>query len=126
MTPAATLARSLNPNAVIGEEAGRVIAIEDVKDPDGRIYRLEYHATPDGRRAIAWCRFNPWSSGGTPNAGTDYFVSHVAPDGFLCLGNPCERDLAKSPFGLDFTIRRARFWCTGFSVLKDTGTLHHP
>ena len=121
MSPAETQALGLNPNAVTGEENGHVVVIEDVVDPDGRVYRLEYHATPDGRRAIAWCRFNPWATQGPPGVGTDYFVSHVAPDGFLCLGNPCERDLAKSPFGLDFAIRRARFWCTGFSVFMESG-----
>jgi hypothetical protein len=126
MSPAETLVRSLNPNAVIGEENGRVVSIEDVKDPDGRIYRIEYHASPDGRRAIAWCRFNPWGSGGTSAAGTNYFVSHVAPDGFLCLGNHSERELANSPFDLEFTIKRARYWCTAFSVFMESGTFPNP
>ena len=122
MSLAETLALQLNPRALTGEESGHIVVIEDVIDPDGRVYRLEYHATPDAKRAIAWCRSNPWSPQGPVGAGTDYLVSHIAPDGFVCLGNPCERALAKSPYGLDFAIRRARFWCTGFSAFMESGT----
>ena len=126
MNAAEQVLKGLNPNALIGAEEGQVVAIEDVADPDGRMYRLEYRATPDGRRAVAWCLHNPWSAGGTPNAGQGYVEAHVGEDGFLCLGNGSERALARSPFNLDYAVKRARFWCTAFSVFMETGTFPTP
>ncbi len=117
---------TLNPNAVVSREGSVVVAVEDWSDPDGRMYRLEYRSTSSGHKAIAWCLYNPWGVEGEPSAGADYFVAHVAPDGFLCLGVGSERRLDKSPFGLDYAVRRARYWCTAFSVFRETGEFPEP
>ena len=122
MTTAELIMRRFNPNGLIGEdERGRVCLIEDcVDDPsDGRIYRIEIVATPDGRHALAYCRYNPW---GALNGGEEYQTGHVDSSGFLCLG-PDHRgkDVESSPYELSFVIKRARYWCTAFSVLKETG-----
>ena len=122
MTTAELLMRQFNRNGLIGEnEAGHVCLIEDVIDDpgDGRVYRIEIESTPDGRHAIAFCRFNPW---GDINGGEEYQTGHVDSNGFLCLG-PDHRgkDVESSPYELGFVIKRARYWCTGFSVLKETG-----
>lgn len=126
MNDAARRMRALNPHAAVGSEDNYVVVVEDHSDPDGRMYRLEYRSTPDGRRAIAYCLYNPWGLGGEPSAGEDYFEAHVADDGFLCLGNGSERQLARSPFDLEYTVRRARFWCTAFSVFAETGEFPDP
>lgn len=126
MSQALTIMRQFNPHAITAEEDGYLVMIEDVSDPDGRLYRLEYRATPDGRKAIAFCLHNPWSVGGPPNGGEEYAVGHVAADGFLCLGTASVKKLDDSPYYLEFTIRRARYWCTGFSVLKETGEFPNP
>jgi hypothetical protein len=118
--------RKLNPRALVTREHDYVVVVEDHSDPDGRPYRLEYRVTPDCSRAIAYCLYNPWGDEGDPSAGEDYFVAHVDSDGFLCLGHGSERQLGRSPFGLDYAVRRARFWCTGFSVFQETGTFPNP
>lgn len=120
MTRAEQIMRSFNRNGLIcPDDDGAVAMIEDVTDPDGRLFRMEYRSTPDGKRAIALCRHNPW---GTVNGGESYANGHVDDNGFLCLGSRHSgQDLDDSPYDLDHVIRRARFWCTGFSVLKETG-----
>jgi hypothetical protein len=121
MSYAESIMRRYNRNGLIGEEDSYAVMIEDHSDPDGRMYRLEYRSTSDGRKAIAYCIFNPWGGGGDPNAGEDYPTGHVAEDGFICLGGEAVHDLESSPYDLDYTIRRARYWCTAFSVLKENG-----
>lgn len=120
-TTAEGLMRASNPSALIAEDGANVVMIEDVTDPDQRMYRLEYRATPDGRRAIAYCLFNPWGGVGNPSAGSVYEVSHVGADGLICVGVGTTHDLANSPFSLAFVLARARFWCTAFSVFRETG-----
>lgn len=120
VTAARTIA-SLNPNALIAFEEGKVVVIEDHTDPDGRMFRLEYRSTTDGQHAIAFCLHNPWDTTGRRNAGEAYSVGHVAEDGFLCLGTHSTRSLHCSPYDLQRVILRSRYWCTGFSVLKETG-----
>ena len=110
----------------MGEEDGHLVMIEDVTDPDGRMYRLEYRASHDGLRAVAYCLYNPWGGPGNPNAGEDYLVGHARDDGFLCVGKESVDKLDESPYDLDHVIQRARYWCTAFSVLKETGVFPHP
>lgn len=110
-----------NNNALIGkDEDGAVSMIEDWTDPDGRMYRMEYRSTEDGNHTLAYCRYNPWGNG--PNSGVSYATGHVASDGLLCLGSEHGTDFRTSPYDLATVISRARYWCTGFSVLKETGT----
>ena len=123
MTIAESIMRQANPHAMVGNDENTVVMIEDHTDPDGRIYRLEYQSTRDGRHAIAWCRYNPW---GSPNAGEEYEVGHVANDGFICVGQESVRSVSESPYRLSYVIERARYWCTGFSVLQESGTFPHP
>lgn len=125
MTRAEIIMQRLNPNGLIGtDQDGAVCLIEDVIDPDGRIYRMEIRSTPDGRRAAAYCRHNPW---GALNGSTSYGVGHVAEDGFLCLGSGISgHGYTESPFTLEIAIARARYWTTAFSVLKETGTFPQP
>lgn len=121
MTNAEEIMLQENPNALVGiDDDGEVVMIEDVTDADGRMYRLEYRSTPDGEQAVAFCRYNPW---GDVNGGEAYVTGHVAENGFLCLGTDHDgQDVKSSPYNIAFIIRRARYWCTGFSVLKETGT----
>jgi len=121
MTQAEEIMRRYNRNALIGtDDDDAICMIEDWADPDGRIYRMEYRSTPDGQHAVGFCRYTPW--GATPNAGEAYVKGHVAEDGFLCLGGAHPgHDYGNSPYALDFVIPRARFWCTAFSVLKESG-----
>lgn len=125
MTEAERIILSRNPNACVGlDDDGLVSGIEDITDPDQRLYRVEYRATPDGRHAIAFCRHNPW---GRPNGGESYESGHVAANGFLCLGTEHEnQEVESSPYPLDWVIGRVRYWCTGFSVLKETGEFPQP
>lgn len=126
MSQADEIMRRLNPNALAGRDESDVLCfIEDVRDPDGRIYRMEYQSTDDGNHAFAFCRYNPW--GGVNGGETDYFRSHVRTDGFICLGPGIHvGNLADSPFTLEVAVRRSRYWCTAFSVLKETGSFPNP
>ncbi len=112
-----------NSNALIGQEGDALVMIEDVADPDGRLYRMEYQSTPDGRHAIAYCRYNPW---GTPNGGEPATVGHCFDNGLLCIGSGHAASPQQSHYDLNSIIQRARYWCTGFSVLKETGTFPQP
>lgn len=115
-----------NPHALVGNEGSHAVMIEDVSDPDGRMYRMEYQSTPDGRHAVAFCRHNPW--GQTPNAGVALGSGHVDSDGLICMGNrhAYSRDPARSGHDLTNVIQRSRFWCTAFSVFKETGSFPQP
>ena len=128
MSPAEEVMRRMNPHGLTGEdEDGAIVMIEDHADPDGRMYRMEYRSSPDGKHTVAYCRYNPWGVKGRPNAGAGYATGHVAEDGFLCLGaKHSGRKIADSPYDVAYAIRRARFWCTAFSVLKETGTFPQP
>ncbi len=120
---AARVMRELNPRAFVAKENGLLVAIEEIDDcpEDARTYKLEYRSTLDGRGAVAFCLSNPWDRENV-QAGTLVSVSHVFSDGLLCLGADHARDPSRSPRSLRDTVLRARFWCTGFSVLEETGS----
>lgn len=119
--------RELNPNAFMAVESGELVVIEDAWDcsDDGRLYRLEYRSTLDGAKAVAFCRSNPWNRRDV-QAGASITQGHVFDDGLLCLGSDHARTTQQSPRSLRDTVLRARFWCTGFSVLKETGSFPNP
>ena len=122
---AAEIMRGLNPNAMIGIEDDHLAIIEDVTDPDGRMYRLEYQTTPDGQHATGFCRFNPW--GGTPNAGESSIDGHVFEDGSICMGREhYGGSVDGSPYDLQTVVQRARYWATAFSVFKESGEFPNP
>ena len=125
MSNSEEIMRSFNHNALIApDEDGRICFIEDVADPDGRLYRIEVQSTQDGSQAIAFCRSNPW---GYLNGGESYDRGHVDENGFLCIG--CEhrgQNLEDSSYDVRYAIQRARYWCTGFTVLKQTGSFPDP
>jgi hypothetical protein len=123
MSAAQRLMKRANRNACVGNENGVDVMIEDVADPDGRLYRVEIQSTPDGNHAIAWCRHNPW---GGVNGGVGYTTGHVDSDGFICVGDQSIRALGESPYDLSYVITRVRYWATGFSVLKETGSFPNP
>ena len=104
-----------NHNALSGTEGNVEEFLEDVKDPDGRWYRVEYRCRADGSDATAWLRYNPWGDQGA----LDYLQSHLSDDGFVCLGAESSRE--NSPYNLAFAVARARFWCTGYSYLRERG-----
>jgi hypothetical protein len=106
--------QQLNPRAIFGREEGKQIIIEDVKDPDGRWYRIEYKCNSDGSSTTARVLYNPWGS--NPYS---WGESHLSPSGEICLGNGAHQN--PSPFTLDFAVRRARFWCMGYSFLREKG-----
>lgn len=123
MSAAYDIMLGTNPNALISMEGSALVMIEDVADPDGRIYRMEYQCTPDGRHATARCLFNPW--GGKTGGEDNPHKSHVFSDGRLCMGDG-RTSLFGSSFGLADVIQRTRYWCTAFSVLKETGRFPQP
>ncbi len=104
----------LNRHALHGSESGHEVFIEDVRDPDGRMYRIEYRCRQDGTGANAWVLHNPW--GHDPY---DYGDSHLSASGFICLGTGASHD--DSPFDLDTAVKRTRLWCTGYSFLREHG-----
>jgi len=106
-------------NALLWTQDGITLIMEDYRDPDGRIYRLEYHCSHDSRHALALCRFNPW--GNTPNAGVPFHIGHISPDGRIDLGRSYFGDKVHRCFDLKAAVLRSRYWCTAFSVLKETG-----
>lgn len=117
-----------NSNALIGmSDDGKYISIiEDVTDPDGRMYRMEYLSTPDGLHAVAYCRYNPWGGLGNPQAGADLLKCHCFDDGLICMGDDHCSIPEYSPYTLQTVISRSRYWCTAFSVLKETGRFPNP
>jgi hypothetical protein len=123
MSAAHDIMRRFNSNALIGTEDGHAVMIEDVSDPDGRMYRMEYQSSDDGAHATARCLHNPW--GGVNGGADDVHKSHVFSDGLLCMGRG-RTGLFGSPFDLSAVIQRARYWCTAFSVLKETGRFPQP
>ena len=112
---ATEIGRRLCPNAVLaGWHDNTYIIVEDVQDPDGRWFRMEYSTSDDGRTGQAWCRHNPW--GRNPY---DFLKSHLHnDDNHICLGD--------RPVDLETAIKRARYWCVAFSVLMETGTFPNP
>ncbi|MCD4785286.1 MAG: hypothetical protein K8T10_15825 [Candidatus Eremiobacteraeota bacterium] len=122
MSKASEIMKELNPNALIGIESdGRICMVEHVIDPDGRMFSIEIQATPDGKKAIGFCRYNPW--GKNPYS---YIESHLHEDEFLCLGNDVHKDLYSSPMDVETAILRARYWCTAFSRLMESGEFPDP
>ena len=108
---------ALNPNALVVIEQGLVCSIEDVRDPDGRLFRLEYQATGDAQHAIAWARHTPWPLDNAPHQ----------IGGLICIGvGGHGRDVAASPYTLSQVVPRARFWCIAVSVYFETGTFPSP
>ncbi len=98
------------------------VQIRDIRDSDGRTFRVEFQSTPDGAHATARVLHNPWSRAGQgPNAGTAYVQSHVSPRGYVCVGEGATYTLKDSPHDLDFVVKRTEFWVTGFSFFKETG-----
>lgn len=119
MSRAEEILRRYNRNMLIGPDGDMVCGIEDHADSDGRMYRMEYISTPDGRRAVAYCRSNPWNRS-SPNAGEEYVAAHVSSNGHICAGSESTTSVSDSPYDLDFIIRRARYWCVAFSAFKET------
>jgi len=111
---ATEIMQRFNPHVLAGEDNQQQIFIEDWKDADSRWYRLEYRCQLDGRGASGWLLHNPW--GTNPYS---YEQSHLAGDGFICVADAASRE--NSPYDLDFVVRRARFWCTGYSYLREQG-----
>ncbi len=125
-TAAATIMHELNPQALVAWDGDHIAIIEDVTDPDGRMFRLEYESAPDGSRASGFCRSNPWNRQEV-TCGHGYSTAHVHPSGFLCLGRGySSRSLSASPFNLSDAVKRSRFWCTAFSVFMETGAFPSP
>lgn len=115
----------LNPDPLeIGEEDdGAIYMVEewwDADQEDARCYVLEYFASPDGGSAIAYCREAPWYIEG------DLLEGHIGDDGQLCLGSETVTDVWSSPYDLEFVVLRSRYWCTAFSVYKETGHFPQP
>lgn len=104
----------LNTNALHSQEGGSEIFIEDLRDPDGRWYRVEYRCQTDGTRANAWLLHNPWGS--NPFS---YEDSHLGSDGFVCVARGADHN--NSPFNLEYVVKRTRFWCTGYSFMREHG-----
>lgn len=112
MSAAMQIMRRLNPNALVAMENGREVFIEDVSDPDGNLFRLEYRVDPTGDNALAYCLYSPH-----PKPQYQVTQTHLMSDGSICttanahtVGDP-----------LEHTVMRARFWCTAYSFLCQHG-----
>ena len=92
---------------------------EQIYDADGRPYLIEFQFTQDLRRAIAYCRRNPWAN--TPNAGQAYTKGHVREDGLICVGPEQSANLETSRYAMPYVRKRVEYWCTAFSHLVETG-----
>lgn len=122
---AVSIIEKYNPKAIYTISPTLVNIIEDIRDPDGRMYRVEYESTLNGSHANAWCRSNPWNRA-DPSCGKSYHDGHVGNDGFLCLHTNATRTLPQSPIGLEVAIQRVRYWTIAFSVFMETGTFPQP
>lgn len=93
-----------NPRALIHVDSSLdlVIMIEDVGVAD-KLYRLEYQASQDGSRAIAFVRYAPSTI--PPE------MPHLSQDGQLDLCHGWQ-SLEDSRATISQAIFRARFWCT--------------
>lgn len=112
-TRAFQIMRRFNSNGLIVSEGDFICMVEDHADPDARLFRLEYQSTPDGRSAVAWCRYNPWGS---------VSDAHTTNGGLICIGPGAHGPQPNgSRFDLETAILRARFWCTAISVYHETG-----
>lgn len=112
----------LNPNALVAREDDYWVFIEDSwdSDTDRRMYRLEYRCSEDAGRTVAICRHNPWSNGNDPRAGAR--GGHVMSSGVICIARGAHTiDVSRSSVDLRTAVQRARYWCTAFSVLKESG-----
>jgi hypothetical protein len=117
-----TMRQNSAGQVVCGMYGNTAIQIRDVRDADGRPYRIEILATPDGKRAVARVLHNPWSRAGEgPNAGAEYAVAHVSPKGFICVGDGANYTLAESVHDLEFVQKRVAYWVNGFSFFKEKG-----
>ncbi len=123
MSAANDIMQQFNQNALIGTENNNAVMIEDVSDPDGRMYRMEYQSSADGMHATARCLHNPW--GGVTGDTENVHATHVFSDGMLCMGRG-RTGLFGSPFDIAAVIQRGRYWCTAFSVYKETGRFPQP
>lgn len=103
-----------NPAAAHATVDGTEIFIEDVRDPDGRWYRIEYQCSPDGSNAIAFCRHNPWE-----DDPFGYERSHLSDDGFICYATSLSRET--SPYDLAYAVPRCRLWANGYSFMHEHG-----
>ena len=111
---ATSIMQRLNRYALCGQENGWHVFMEDVRDPDGRWYRIEYRCAGNGSNANAYVRYNPWGS--NPFS---YNESHLSPEGLICVGAGVHS--TNSPYNLEYVVKRARFWCAGYSFLRENG-----
>jgi len=126
--PAEMVMNSLNPNAVIERQGDEFVIVEDWVDSveDGNIFRLAYFTTPDALHAQAYCLENPFDPS-RPNGGYAYSKCHCHEDGNICIGHKKHRGKVKaSAYTLEEAVRKARYWCTGFSHLHETGKFPQP
>lgn len=116
------MGQSRSGEVLRGMYGDAAVQIRDIRDSDGRTYRVEFLSTPDGAHATARVLHNPWSRAGQgPNAGAGYLQSHVSPEGFVCVGEGAKYTLKDSVHDLDFVVKRTEFWVTGFSFFKENG-----
>ena len=128
LSAAEMVMRGLNRNAFVKKEGDEIIVVEDwVDSPEqGNVYRLGYFSTPDARHAQAYCLENPFDPS-KPNCGYEYADCHCYEDGNICLGYEKHRgELKQSAYTLEEAVRKARFWCTGFSHYRETGEFPQP
>lgn len=125
MTKAVTLLKKLNPNMLTGYENDLSIGIEDIPDPNGRLFRLEYKSSHDGEQAVSFCLHHPWDK-------DEVWQCHLLPSGLICTGerihdlcpNPQTFDeLKSSPYTLRWTVERSRYWCSVYSEYRRHGHL---
>lgn len=121
MTAAEIIIKRLNPKAVVGRDPslpGLIIGIEDVI-VDNRIFRLEYRSTEDGKHANAYILYNPFG-----HETLDPRITHLESDGQLCLDSNSTKNTYRSPYSLERTIKRARYWCYLYTYLKESIQKH--
>lgn len=106
----------------VSKAKNRLHGLEDYSDTDGRLYRLEYISTLNGKHALGYVRHNPWSPS-DPSAGLADYQVHVYPNGAICLGKGfhTRKEYANSPFDMDYVIKRSRLWTNCFSYYQGAG-----
>jgi len=117
MTAAEIIIKRLNPRAIIGRDPafpGLIIGIEDVI-VDNKIFRLEYRSSEDGKHANAYLLYNPFG----PET-LDPRITHLESDRHLCLDSRSTKDTYNSPYDLERTIKRARYWCHLYVYFKES------
>jgi len=108
----------INPNAYCAKENGQSVFLEDHRDPDDRMFRLEYQCTGDGQGTRVFVRYNPWSPANPATPDDLPILDTHFYRGEICIG---DKSHGHGGYELGYAVLRARHWCVCYSLLREHG-----